>query len=129
MHRLMRSRPSCGRSPVAPVRSSFISRRCECHSSVPLLRLCRSNVTPHSLRHSFASILISEGESLAYVQRMLGHADQADRGPLRLVAPDDRTGADRLDKGRSGNSLEQSRPGPPPRAARLRGRGCSISLR
>lgn len=24
--------------------------------------------------HSFASILISEGESLAYVQRILGHA-------------------------------------------------------
>ena len=29
--------------------------------------------TPHCLRHTFASILISEGESLAYVQRMLGH--------------------------------------------------------
>src|SRR5262249_58505349 len=29
--------------------------------------------TPHSLRHSYASILISEGVSPAYVQRQLGH--------------------------------------------------------
>jgi len=30
--------------------------------------------SPHSLRHSFASILLSEGVSPAYVQRQLGHA-------------------------------------------------------
>src|SRR5262249_61380176 len=30
--------------------------------------------TPHSLRHSYASILISDGVSPAYVQRQLGHA-------------------------------------------------------
>jgi integrase len=30
--------------------------------------------TPHSLRHSYASILIAEGVSPAYVQRQLGHA-------------------------------------------------------
>jgi len=30
--------------------------------------------SPHSLRHSFASILLSDGVSPAYVQRMLGHA-------------------------------------------------------
>jgi integrase len=29
---------------------------------------------PHSPRQSFGSALISEGESLAYPQRMLGHA-------------------------------------------------------
>jgi integrase len=30
--------------------------------------------TPHSLRHSFASILISKGRPIAYVQQALGHA-------------------------------------------------------
>jgi integrase len=30
--------------------------------------------TPHSLRHSFASILISKGKPIAYVQQALGHA-------------------------------------------------------
>jgi len=33
-----------------------------------------AHVTPHSLRHSYASILISEGKPIAYVQGQLGHA-------------------------------------------------------
>jgi integrase len=31
-------------------------------------------VTMHSLRHTFASLLIAQGESVKYVQRQLGHA-------------------------------------------------------
>ena len=30
--------------------------------------------TPHSLRHTFASLLLVNGESVYYVQRQLGHA-------------------------------------------------------
>jgi integrase len=30
--------------------------------------------SPHCLRHTFASLLLQEGESPAYVQRQLGHA-------------------------------------------------------
>lgn len=30
--------------------------------------------SPHSLRHSFASLLLQHGESPAYEQRQLGHA-------------------------------------------------------
>ena len=30
--------------------------------------------SPHSLRHTFASLLLQQGESAVYVQRQLGHA-------------------------------------------------------
>jgi Phage integrase family len=30
--------------------------------------------SPHSLRHTFASLLLQQGEAIQYVQRMLGHA-------------------------------------------------------
>jgi integrase len=33
--------------------------------------------TPHSLRHTYASINLANGEDLAYVQRQLGHANPA----------------------------------------------------
>jgi integrase len=33
-----------------------------------------THFSAHSLRHSYASLLLQQGESPAYVQRQLGHA-------------------------------------------------------
>lgn len=54
---------------------------------------------PHSLRHTYASLLIQHGESLAYVKAQLGHRSIATTVDVygHLVAGANRAAVDRLD--------------------------------
>lgn len=55
---------------------------------------------PHSLRHTYASLLIQHGESLAYVKAQLGHRSIATTVDVygHLVAGANRAAVDRLDE-------------------------------
>jgi integrase/recombinase XerD len=76
------------RRPVTPaaVKTVFVSNRKTPMSPVQFWRLVRASaraagitkpVTPHTLRHSFASHLVQNGADLRAVQEMLGHASIA----------------------------------------------------
>jgi integrase/recombinase XerD len=84
------------------VRQCFLTRQGKGFSRKGIWKLVRhharrasidKNVSPHALRHSFASHLLANGAPLRVIQEMLGHADIAttqvythvDDGRLRAV--------------------------------------------
>jgi integrase/recombinase XerD len=77
-------RPRLCQDPSEP--HVFISRRAAALSRQRLWQIIKEytrragimkNVTPHTLRHSFASHLLQNGAPLRVIQEMLGHADIA----------------------------------------------------
>jgi len=53
---------------LQPGRVEKVFKRILRHAGLPL------HFTPHCLRHTFASLLLQQGESPVYVQRQLGHS-------------------------------------------------------
>ncbi len=85
-----------------PAEALFVTRRGTAFSRKGLWKLIKThartagitkNVTPHTLRHSFASHLLAHGAQLRVIQEMLGHADIAttqiythvDQGRLKSI--------------------------------------------
>ena len=97
---LNEQRPALARDPAE--RGVFLTVRGGPFSRKTLWRLIKTlaraaaiekNVTPHTLRHSFASHLLANGAPLRIIQEMLGHSDIAttqiythiDRGRLQSI--------------------------------------------
>jgi integrase/recombinase XerD len=57
--------------PVGPVTVERIVRRAAAHAAIG------RRVTPHMLRHSLATALLSRGCDIRYIQKLLGHASVA----------------------------------------------------
>ena len=99
---LERGRPAYAAKGGGTSRAVFLSRQGKPLSRITLWRHIRAyarkagirkEISPHTLRHSFASHLLANGASLRVIQEMLGHADisttqiytHVDQGRLQSV--------------------------------------------
>lgn len=99
---LERGRPVYAKRSGGGCRTVFLSRKGQALSRITLWRHIRAyarkagirkEISPHMLRHSFASHLLANGASLRIIQEMLGHADisttqiytHVDQGRLQSV--------------------------------------------
>ena len=91
-------------NPLDHSRVSKAFKRVLKHAELP------THFTPHSLRHTFASLLLQQGESPAYVQRQLGHASiQLTVDTYgRWLPMGNKAAVDRLDESPSGDLAEAS---------------------
>ena len=60
--------PTSGGNPFDGTNLRRVMREILKNASLPL------HFTPHCLRHTYASLMLQQGESIVYVQRQLGHA-------------------------------------------------------
>jgi len=87
-------------STGTPMDQSKVSKRFKASLKKAKLPM---HFSPHSLRHTFASLLLQQGESPTYVQRQLGHASIALTVDTygRWLPMGNKAAVDRLDDGES----------------------------